>query len=220
MANELRTRQNFLGGLTENNPLLVDDLTLISGSLLAMQAVGSTQYMPLVLDPKGVNGLPEIVWVTAHVVGGSNATILRGQEGTTARQHPVGTRWVHAPTTLDFSSGPAGDTAWKTVGTDIAYASGSNYPAPYGPVRFRKDANGFVHFRGLSQFISQSVVCFTMPVGYRPSEVFMSWVMGNNYTYPARVDIQPSGTVQLNESPSYGSTWQNWGSMSPYLAEG
>lgn len=108
MANELRVRSNFLGGLIEDNPLTLGATSLSSAGLAAMQAIGSTQHMVLVLDPDGVGGNPEIVWVTAHTAAATTATILRGQEGTAARAHERDMPWVHGPTIKDFDGAGGG----------------------------------------------------------------------------------------------------------------
>lgn len=105
MANELRVRQNFLGGLIEDNPLTSGATTLTSAALAAMVAIGSASHMPIVLDPDGVGGEPEIVWVTAHTAAATTATILRGQEGTTARAHNRDVPWSHGPTKKDGDDG-------------------------------------------------------------------------------------------------------------------
>lgn len=102
MANELRVRQNFASGTITNNPLLVGGTTLNSAALASLSAIGATQHLAIVLDPTGLAGAPEIVWITAHTGAATSATILRGQEGTVARQHASGTIWRHAPTTYDY----------------------------------------------------------------------------------------------------------------------
>jgi hypothetical protein len=97
MANELRRHQNFIGGLVEDNPLTVGATTLTSAGLADVTGgVGSTQHLAIVLDPDGVDGDPEVVWVTALTGGAGSATIARGKEGTVARQHDMDTPWVHA----------------------------------------------------------------------------------------------------------------------------
>jgi hypothetical protein len=120
VANELRLRQNFLGGLIEDNPLSSGATTLTSSSLTAMVVVGSTTHLPLVLDPDGVFGEPETVYVTAHTTSATTATILRGQEGTTARAHNRDTPWVHGPTARDFL--PAPKTASRSA-SDLTFNS-------------------------------------------------------------------------------------------------
>lgn len=101
MANELRVRQNCLGGKVEDNPLAIGATTLTSAALAAMVAISATQHLSITLDPDGIFGAPEIVWVTAHVAGATTATILRAQEGTTARSHKQDVDWSHGPTAMD-----------------------------------------------------------------------------------------------------------------------
>lgn len=103
MANERRMRFASQWGTITNNPLLIGGLTMNSAELASLPAVTSSQYAAIVLDPLSTN--PEIVWVTAHTASATSATIVRGREGTSARQHNVGTRWSHAPTLYDFDYG-------------------------------------------------------------------------------------------------------------------
>lgn len=102
MANEIRVRTNFIGGLVEDNPLTAAAATLTSAGLAALVSIGATQHAAVVLDPDGINGSPEIIYITAHSATFGTATIARGQEGTTARQHDRDTTWVHSATALDF----------------------------------------------------------------------------------------------------------------------
>lgn len=101
MANELEIRQDFLGGLIEDNPLTDVATTLTSASLAVMAAVSTTSFMWIILDPDVLGGAPELVKVTAHTAGATTATILRGQGTTTARQHSYGIRWAHGPVSAD-----------------------------------------------------------------------------------------------------------------------
>lgn len=101
MANETRVRQNFVGGLVEDSPLALAGTTLTSASLGVVPVIGTTQHYPIVLDPDGVAGAPEIVWVTVHAASAVTATIVRAQEGTTARAHLQDTAWLHGPVASD-----------------------------------------------------------------------------------------------------------------------
>jgi hypothetical protein len=132
VSNELRVRTNFLGGLTEDNPLSSVATTLTSAGLAALPAIGSTQHLPIILDPDGVGGNPEIAYITAHTALATTATVTRGQEGTIARAHDRDTPWLHGPTVKDFDaagggSGLIGYTAYNpsvvdTVTTSTAHA--------------------------------------------------------------------------------------------------
>lgn len=101
MANERRSRYNSFSGTTTDNPLLSGATTLNSAGLAAFPSVTSVEYVAIVLDPLGTN--PEIVYITAHNFSQTTATIVRGREGTTGTQWPLGTRWAHSATTEDFS---------------------------------------------------------------------------------------------------------------------
>lgn len=115
MANEKRVRANAVGGSIDDNPLLIGATTLTSAALAALPVIDTTNYAALTLDPDGVEGSPEIVYVTAHTTGATTATIVRAQESSVAIQHSVDIPWVHAPTVKDFiatypDSPWAGDT--------------------------------------------------------------------------------------------------------------
>jgi hypothetical protein len=61
------------------------------------------------------------------------------------------------------------DNAWKVLGTDVAFSNGwINYPDPYGPGRFRKNASGLVVMEGLIYQGTVNTIAFVLPVGYRP----------------------------------------------------
>lgn len=104
MANEIRVRSNFLFGTITDNPLTIGATTINSANFVSVPAIDNTQHAVLVLDPAGLNGTPEIVYVTAHTASTTSLTVTRGQELSTARQHPSGTQWYLAPTARDYDS--------------------------------------------------------------------------------------------------------------------
>ena len=112
MANEIRVRSAVLAGTITDNPLLVGATSFNSARLADVPAIGATEHYPIVLDPLGVNGAPEVVWITAHTASQTSATITRAREGTTARQHQSGTTWYHGPSVNDYvrvvTSAPSG----------------------------------------------------------------------------------------------------------------
>lgn len=97
-------RQDFKQGTVDDSPLSSGATTLNSTELSEIQAItgGSADFQKLILDPAGINGDPEIVYVTSHVASATSATIQRGMEGTSAREHPQDTVWKHGPTARDF----------------------------------------------------------------------------------------------------------------------
>lgn len=106
MANEKRIRALAVGGLVTDNPLTAAAVTLNSDGLAALPAVGATEHAAIILDPDGTFGAPEVAWVTAHSVGATSATIVRGRETWNAgvgvaRQHDRDVPWVHCPTIED-----------------------------------------------------------------------------------------------------------------------
>jgi hypothetical protein len=70
----------------------------------------------------------------------------------------------------------------------------------YAPTAYRKDANGYVHLRGLIKSGTLGSSAFTLPTGYRPyynmifmghSNVSSTWGLANN----GRFDVASTGTV-------------------------
>lgn len=96
-----RLRSNNVFGTLTDNPLTNVATVMNAAGLANLAAVTGTDVAVVTLDPNRVNGAPEIVYVTAHTAAATSATILRGQEGTAARQHPSGTFWTHSPTAVD-----------------------------------------------------------------------------------------------------------------------
>lgn len=96
-----RVRTNNVFGTTTDNPLTNVATTMNSAGLANLAAI-ATQHAVITLDPLRVSGAPEYVIVTAHTGSATSATITRGAYGSTARQHPLGTLWTHAPLTEDF----------------------------------------------------------------------------------------------------------------------
>jgi len=146
MANEIRVRSNFVGGLVDTADLSASGTTLNSAGLAAIPvAIGSTNHMAITLDPDGLYGAPEIAYITALTLGATSCTLSRGQEGTTARQHLMDTPWVHAPTTRDFGHGAiwatrtggnvtVSSTTWAAVdtGLDLTLAAQAGDIIEYG----------------------------------------------------------------------------------------
>lgn len=96
-----RIRSNSEFGLITDNPLTIGATTFNSARLSLMPVV-SAAHAVVTLDPRAVNGEPEIVIITAHTAAATVATITRAAYGTVARSHPVGTEWIHAPIDEDF----------------------------------------------------------------------------------------------------------------------
>lgn len=121
-----RLRTNFVRGTITNNPLAIGDTTLTSPSLSSLPVVSSPDILVLILDPAGA--APEIVHVTAHSSSATSATILRGQESSSAKAHIQGTAFVAGPTATDF---PANAFPAAVANGDILYgvAASDEYQA-------------------------------------------------------------------------------------------
>jgi len=152
MANEKRLRNNSVGGLIEDNPLTSGATTLTSAGLTSLGVVDTTNHAVVVLDPDGIEGAPEIVYVTAHTASTTTATILRAREGTTAIAHSVDIPWVHTATVKDFDgsgggSGLIGFTAYPTLGSITATSSYADVDATNLVVAFTAPPSGRVLVR-------------------------------------------------------------------------
>ncbi len=147
MANEKRARFNSLGGLVEDNPLTSGATTLTSAGLIPMGVIDSTNHAVVVIDPDGIEGAPEIAYVTTHAASAGSATVLRAQEGTVAIQRSQGIPWVHSATIKDFD-GSGGGTGL------IGLTS-------YNPVAATVVANNSLTFADVDA--TNLVVAFTAP---------------------------------------------------------
>lgn len=170
----MRLRQNFIGGKIDDDPLVMGGLSYNSPSLAAFSVIASPDYAAVVLDPDGVHGAPEIIWVTAHSTTATTATIERGKEGTSPRDHPMDTYWIHASTAYDFQifSGNSIDNPamWSAdLGYDYEFEAvssslpsgwswinqgSSTYTEQYGAGKIHVPLSGGVHVRGIVQSMS------------------------------------------------------------------
>lgn len=98
-----RVRTDNVFGTTTDAPLTAAATTMNSAGLANLAVVSSAEAI-IILDPNRVSGAPEIVVVTAHTGSATSATIVRGQFGTSAREHAAGTEWVHGPIASNASS--------------------------------------------------------------------------------------------------------------------
>lgn len=97
-----------------------------------------------------------------------------------------------------------GDLAWTNV-SSLGYANGwRDYDTGIWLPQFRKDAQGYVHMRGLIALGTASATAFTMPMGYRParSEMFSTFA-GAAVT---RSDVNSNGTFVAMAQIATGAT--------------
>jgi ribosome modulation factor len=109
-----------------------------------------------------------------------------------------------------------GDTAWTAptlTNSWVNYGSGG-----YGNAGYRKDADGFVHLRGLvKNGSSVGATIFTLPAGYRPAfnGLYSAW----NTSGAARINIGSDGTVVIDtQIGSPGTAYQSLDGVT-FLAE-
>lgn len=131
MANEIRLRRNNIAGTITDNPLLVGSTTINSPGFVDLPVVDGTNHLLLILDPLELGGTAEIVMVTAHTVAASSVTVIRGMEGSGARQHALATTWFHGPVASDVTLSDVTSAARPTT--------------PYrGELIFETDTNSYV----------------------------------------------------------------------------
>lgn len=93
-------RNNLSGTLSAT--AAIGATSLSSAGFANLPVVSSPDVMWLTLDPEGTAGAPEIVQVTAHTASATTVTVVRAQQGTTAREHLSTVAWVHALTRTDI----------------------------------------------------------------------------------------------------------------------
>lgn len=98
---------NFLAGTITDAPLLVGATSVNSSGFASLPVVSSPDIMYITLDPDASAGAPEIITVTAHTTSATVATVTRGSQGTTAREHAAGTVWRASWTKTDADAAAA-----------------------------------------------------------------------------------------------------------------
>lgn len=210
MANEIRLRANNISGAINDNPLTNVATTINSPSFADLPVVDSTNHLILILDPLEVIGAAEIVIVTAHTVAATSVTVLRGQEGSVARQHPLATVWFHGPVGSDWNytqraalstNRPAspfnGELIYETnTNRWTARSSGNVWaPAPFNPptCRVRKTANQSINNN------TQTVVTFD-------DERWDTDNMHDNVTNNNRITFNTAGLYIVTATGEFTST--------------
>lgn len=97
-----RIRSDYVfGTLSTGGGISAIATTFDAAELTRLPPVVAPDIAAITLHDSSI-GLYEIVHVTAHVAGATSATIVRGQEGSTARVWAAGAMWLHAPTVTDL----------------------------------------------------------------------------------------------------------------------
>ena len=132
-----RLRYNFLTGTITN--LVGTTLTFSSATGLgAITVTNGVNYLPLVINPStyGSTSSSEIIYITAYTANSNSATVLRGQEGTSAlagTSWPSNTIYAHGALASDFTlvSGMAnGDFPTPTASGQILVATSGGIQNP------------------------------------------------------------------------------------------
>lgn len=141
MAATERIFVDFVAGVLSET--LADDGTTLKGTFLAsLPEVADPEFVALTLDPQEVDGAPEVVWVTAHSSASDEATVVRAQEGTVAREHLSGTVAVAAVTAAALEDLKLADGEVTTE--KLANDAVTSAKIPNGTVHSGKLADGAV----------------------------------------------------------------------------
>jgi hypothetical protein len=104
MANVFRDARNYFETVL-TNPVAINELAIVAAGIAdlpAYNAAADSRYLPLIIHNIAIPAY-EIVWVTNHNVGSTSATVLRGQEGTAARDWDAGTKVSMGPSVRDLA---------------------------------------------------------------------------------------------------------------------
>lgn len=92
--------KDYVFGNITNDPLAIDGVAMSSPALADLPVVSAPDVAAITLFDGNEY---EIIHVTDHVALSDTATILRAQEGSVAKEWPVGSRWNHGLTAEDTS---------------------------------------------------------------------------------------------------------------------
>lgn len=216
-----RVRTDNVFGTITDNPLTNVATTMNSAGLANLAAVSSAEAF-VVLDPNRVSGAPEIVVVTAHTGSATSATIVRGQFGTTARQHASGTGWVHAPiasnaTTYVTAADDQGDfvpmNAWETYVPTLTQSGSVTKTDTYAKfVRLGRTIIGEVSLAVTGTGTAANAVIVTLPVTAAAANLVVGsgWIYdaSTNTIWPGVAEDETTTTFRLRSaSGAAGAGW-------------
>lgn len=152
MANEIRLRSNNKSGTITDNPLAQVSTTINSAAFTTLPTVAGTNHLILILDPLAINGVPEIVMVTAHTAAATSVTVTRGAEGSTPRAHILGTTWFHGPVTTDHTEVLTSGTrpAVPYTGELLYETDTGKYQSYNGTAWVQRDAGGTLGYASVT----------------------------------------------------------------------
>ncbi|KKL66652.1 hypothetical protein LCGC14_2142830 [marine sediment metagenome] len=142
MATTNRLFQDFISFTVDTDPGS-GGLSLSGPGLADLLVVADPDFIALTLDPEEVNGDSEIIWVSVHSSAATTATIVREQEGTTGRAHPIGTVVVAGVTAVGIGTLPGFDFQGVRAGRSgsaFSIASGSDVAVEWNAETFDSDA--------------------------------------------------------------------------------
>lgn len=122
-----KVRANFIGGVLDDLLESSSSSRLSSPDLADLPEVAGGDYAVVVLDPFSQGGPPEIIHVQSHTQDATTASrLLRGREGTTARDHQAGTTWVQPWVVSDLTDLESEVTSATDIVTN--FAAGIGWP--------------------------------------------------------------------------------------------
>lgn len=165
--------ENFLAGQVSDNPLSNSATTINSAGFSALPVVAAPDIMWLTLDPNGDDGAPEIVKVTAHSASATSVTVVRAQQGTTARSHDLNTVWNHSWTKEDAAG---------SIGL-IELLS------PAGTLRASLTASAEPGWLAMDQTVANAQTLYPVLWGKAPA----AWKSGSSLVLPDMEDVSVAG---------------------------
>lgn len=175
-------RFDSTAGAIQNSAVTIDD----NGKIATVASASG--YAPIKIPPGTAPSAPVDgdLWTASAGVYYRNGSITqhipRVSISGTAPASPVdGDLWIDNTT-----------PAW----TNVVYRSGSgwmDYSSNFNGAQYMKDANGFVHLRGLVK--SGSGIMFTLPSGYRPLKWLIFTQYSNTTSWSCRLDVYATGEV-------------------------
>jgi hypothetical protein len=210
--------ENFAAGQVSDDPLTLGATTINSAGFAVLPVVVAPDFLWLSLDPDGVDGVPEVVKVTAHAAAATSVTVVRGEQGTVAREHDELTLWRHAWTAADGLGLDSVGTAQLVDGavTTAKIADGAVTNAKIASVTGGTLDGGRVEYRRLGNMVFvwsigtafASLGQFTLPAGFRPATavLFSGGVQVGGVVEFAYGNIGTNGVVALiTNSFAFGS---------------
>lgn len=117
-----RLHVNFVYGVIKETTLDTA-ITMRSDQFVGLPIIAAPNTLTLICDPVQRTGAPEVVYITAHSSATDTVTVLRGQEGTAARNYIAGDDFVHTITAAELDAFASTTVSIRTVVNSDAVVS-------------------------------------------------------------------------------------------------